>query len=253
MVGEIGSTTIYSVPGESTPASFTVNVDRPPTASDGAVTVPVFAGTVTIPVATYASDPDGDALTVTAAGPALHGQVSVANGAVSYTPPASGTTDAFPYTVSDGRGGAASATVDITLDNLQSQTITASGPSTAVAGDGGLVVTGSASSGLAVTFSTSTPDVCTVGASGGVTALTAGTCTVIVSQDGDSTYAPAVPATVSFPVTAATQTITFPVSSQVFALGSPVTLSATASSGLPVEHSTATPDVCSVTGDRSAG
>jgi hypothetical protein len=50
-----------------------------------------------------------------------------------------------------------------------------------------------------VTYTSSTPDVCTVpGAT--LTTAKAGTCTVTASQPGDDEYAPAQPVTGSFPV-----------------------------------------------------
>jgi hypothetical protein len=62
-----------------------------------------------------ASDPDGDPLSVTSAGPGQHGSVTVnADDTLTYVPNAGFTgADSFAYTVSDGRGGTASATVSM--------------------------------------------------------------------------------------------------------------------------------------------
>ncbi|HEY6760289.1 MAG TPA: tandem-95 repeat protein, partial [Baekduia sp.] len=62
------------------------------------------------------ADPDGDPLTFAVATPPDHGTVTAAGPRVTYTPARdfSGT-DRFTYTVSDGRGGAATATVDLTI------------------------------------------------------------------------------------------------------------------------------------------
>ncbi|GAA3349181.1 hypothetical protein GCM10020358_70350 [Amorphoplanes nipponensis] len=84
-------------------------------AADDAVPVPDnLASTVT--VTGNDSDPDGDALTVAAVGPAGHGTATVTAGVVGYTP-ANGYTgaDTFTYTVADGRGGTATATVSVTV------------------------------------------------------------------------------------------------------------------------------------------
>jgi hypothetical protein len=62
------------------------------------------------------SDPDGDPLTVSAVGSAVHGTTSTDGGAVTYT--ASGTYtggDSFTYTVSDVHGGTAQGTVTVTV------------------------------------------------------------------------------------------------------------------------------------------
>ena len=63
------------------------------------------------------SDPDNDPLTVTGTTTPAHGTAVVnANNTITYTP-ATGYTgpDSFTYSISDGRGGTASATVSITV------------------------------------------------------------------------------------------------------------------------------------------
>ena len=68
-----------------------------------------------------------------------------------------------------------------------------------------------ASSGLAVTFTTTTAAVCTAGGVNGATIklITAGTCTVKASQAGNSVYNAAPAVSRSFTVSKASQTITF--------------------------------------------
>ena len=67
------------------------------------------------------SDPDGDALTVTSVTAPSHGQASVnANGTVHYVSNANYFgNDAFGYSVSDGHGGTASATVTVHVQGVQ--------------------------------------------------------------------------------------------------------------------------------------
>jgi hypothetical protein len=102
--------------------------------------------------------------------------------------------------------------------------------------------------GLPVLFSSDTTPVCTVtGAT--VTTLAVGTCTITAYQDGDPPRA-ASPVMRSFqvdPVKAgpAAQTITFAQPPDV-RVSVPVTLSASASSGLPVSFSSDTMSVCTV-------
>jgi hypothetical protein len=55
------------------------------------------------------------------------------------------------------------------------------------------------SSGLPVIFSSGTPTVCTM-TDATVTPVSTGTCTVVVSQNGDSAYAPAPPMTLTFQI-----------------------------------------------------
>jgi hypothetical protein len=117
---------------------------------------------------------------------------------------------------------------------------------------GTATVSATASSGLGVTYSSLTPAICSVdGNTGLVTDLTAGTCIIAADQPGNSHYAPAPRATVQIPVIFdPNQTITFGPAPSL-SLFSTATVSATASSGLPVVYSSTTPAVCSV--DSSTG
>jgi hypothetical protein len=72
---------------------------------------------VTVSVLANDSDPDGDALSVTAVTQGSHGTVvRNANGTATYTPAAGFQGgDAFTYTIADGKGGAATASVSVTV------------------------------------------------------------------------------------------------------------------------------------------
>jgi Bacterial Ig domain/Cellulose binding domain/Calx-beta domain/Glycosyl hydrolases family 18 len=114
-----------AIPGgaKTGPSNYIVNgggpVNHPPVAqNDTAWTSPGRA--VNIPVLANDSDPDGDPLIVVSAAQGRHGAVVVGgDGTITYTPTAGYTgTDAFIYTISDGRGGTASATVALTVSSL---------------------------------------------------------------------------------------------------------------------------------------
>jgi len=95
---------------------ITVNpVNDPPLAvPDSATTGRNTA--VTIAVRTNDSDPDADPLTVTAVTQPLNGSVAITGGTVRYTPKKNfWGTDTFQYTISDGKGGTASAAVTVTV------------------------------------------------------------------------------------------------------------------------------------------
>ncbi len=77
-----------------------------------------------------------------------------------------------------------------------------------VFGDAPFGVSATATSGLPVAFSSTTPSVCTVSAST-VTLVGAGTCTIAADQAGNATYGPAPRVTQSFAVAKATQAIAF--------------------------------------------
>lgn len=91
-------------------------INRPPVAVDDAPTT-AEDGVLTINVLANDSDPDGDPLTVTAVGAASHGSVVLnADQSITYAPAADyNGPDSFTYTISDGRGGRATATVLLTV------------------------------------------------------------------------------------------------------------------------------------------
>jgi hypothetical protein len=86
------------------------------------------------------TDPDGDTLTITAAS-ASGGSASVVSGNIQYTAPLSGGSDTITYTVSDGLGGTASGTINVTLTsanapslNVINQTLSGTNPQLTFAG-----------------------------------------------------------------------------------------------------------------------
>ena len=106
-----------------------------------------------------------------------------------------------------------------------------------------LPLTASATSGLPVSYASTTPTICTVS---GATAslIAAGACTIQATQAGNSTYSAAAPVSQSFTVNGEAQTIAFgPITSQT--VGTPLTLSASATSGLAVSFASTTPAACS--------
>src|SRR5579862_1003591 len=128
-------------------------------------------------------------------------------------------------------------------------------PAGAVVGGGPYALSASASSGLAVTYSTSagSADVCHL-VSGSVWFVGAGTCRIYADQAGDAIYLAAPQAQQWFTVGLVPQTIAFTSTAPSSAnLGDPpYTVSATASSGLPVVFSAdpSSAAVCTVSGAR---
>ena len=149
----------------------------------------------------------------------------------------------------------ASGVVDVTQGGVLilasgcPQTITASAPTTGQVG-GGYTVAASASSGLPVALALdATSAGCTL--AGTMVSFTgAGTCVVDATQSGDTTFAaaPAVQLPTAVSVVSESQSITFgPLPDRVVGTP-PFSVSASASSGLPVTLSSLTPSVCSVAG-----
>jgi C1A family cysteine protease/sugar lactone lactonase YvrE len=92
-------------------------------------------------------------------------------------------------------------TVTQSGSSLAAQTITFGVLANQVLGAAPFTVSATASSGLPVSFASSTPSVCTVSAST-VTVLAVGTCSITASQAGNASYAAATPVTQSFAVAA---------------------------------------------------
>jgi hypothetical protein len=127
------------------------------------------------------------------------------------------------------------------------QSITFTQPADQLINGGPLVVSPSASSGLAPVLSSSTPAVCTVTGMS-ISYVGPGVCTITADQPGDATYEAAPSVTRSFDIALLGQTISFAApSDQVISAGSLV-VAPTASSGLAAVLSSSTPTVCSVAG-----
>ena len=142
--------------------------------------------------------------------------------------------------------GAAAPVVQSFVITQASQVITFAAPGPVSLG-APLALTATSSSGLAVSFVSTTAGVCTVSGST-LTPLTAGTCSIAASQAGNANYAAAAPAVQSFTIGMASQTITFgPLSGVTFGAAA-FTVTATSSSGLAVSFTSATPLVCAVSG-----
>ena len=131
-----GTTLVFTpAPGFSGTARFTYTIDdghggtssavvtvfvaaqpnRPPVAANDAATT-AFNTPVTIAVLANDSDPDGNPLSISAVTPPAHGSAVISGTNIVYTPQAgySGP-DAFGYTIGDGRGGSATASVAVTV------------------------------------------------------------------------------------------------------------------------------------------
>jgi hypothetical protein len=113
--------TVTDNAGASAVATTTASVmapggDTPPVAADDLATVRRFKESVTIPVLQNDLDADGDPLTILDVGAPSHGSVTISGGTLvyrssqRYVGPVT-----FAYTISDGRGGTATATVFVTV------------------------------------------------------------------------------------------------------------------------------------------
>jgi hypothetical protein len=104
-------------PAATAGAAYLFDLTFPPTAQDDAFTVAEGGETAVFDVLANDFTVPGDGvLSVTGVSRAAHGEVTLTDGVVRYTPPGDYYgDDSFTYTVSDGRGGAATATVYVTV------------------------------------------------------------------------------------------------------------------------------------------
>ncbi len=119
-------------------------------------------------------------------------------------------------------------------------------------GSGSVALSATASSGLAVTWTSVTPAVCNV--SGNSTGfLNNGICSIKASQAGNASWLAAAPVTQSFSVGNESQTISFGALQNQSLGDAPFQVTATSSSGLPLSFSSNSPATCSVSGDMVNG
>src|SRR5205085_1737011 len=179
---------------------------------------------------------------------------------VTYTSSGSCTNAGATFTMTSGTGAcsviynqagnanfnAAPQVIESVTAQKASQTITFGSLANKTFGDADFNVSATASSGLTVSFAATGN--CTV--TGNKVHITgAGSCTITASQPGNSNYNAATNVQQSFQIAKANQTITFGSLANKTYGNAPFTVSATATSGLPVSFNSQTPSVCTVSGN----
>jgi N-acetylneuraminic acid mutarotase len=114
-------------------------------------------------------------------------------------------------------------------------------------GDPDFDVTATASSGLAVSFTSSNTDVATISGTT-VTIVAGGTTIITATQDGDATYDPAAAIKQTLTVSKFSQSITFNALPDKIVTDDPFDLTATTSSGLTVTYTSSNTDVATISG-----
>lgn len=102
----------------------------------------------------------------------------------------------------------------------------------------------SSTSGLPVSFESSTPDFCSVSKST-ITLIKVGWCTIIASQDGSDFYSPAQRVEAVIAIQGKNQ-ISFTPSTSLLLSIKTYRLTGASTSGLPIVYASTTPDICSV-------
>ena len=184
------------------------------------------------------------ALTYTLSGFVSPDTAAVVSGAPSESTTATSTSapGGYPVTIAQGTLSAANYTFNFVYGTLTiaeaAQTITFGVLPNVPYGTAPITLTATASSGLAVSYSVTGP--ATVSGSK-LTITGVGPVTVTASQAGNADYGAATSVSQSFNVTAASQAITFGALPNVPYGTAPITLTATASSGLAVSYTVTGP------------
>ncbi len=143
----------------------------------------------------------------------------------------------------DGKS-ATSGTITLAWSLQQAQTITFPAIGDAPLGSA-FSLSATASSGLAVSYSSQTPAICTM-AGDVVTLHVSGVCAINADQAGSASFLPAPTASRSFNATKLSQSISFAALSNKTLSTPPFSVSATANSGLPVTIVSLSTAVCSI-------
>jgi uncharacterized protein YjdB len=142
---------------------------------------------------------------------------------------------------------ASTQTFVVTSPTKTNQTITFVAIASKVVGDPTFTLTATASSGLAISYTSSDPTVATVTTAGVVTIVGAGTTIIATNQSGNATYNAAPSVTQTLTVSKKTQTISFDPITGTKVFGDPTfTLISSSTSGLPITYTTSNPSIATV-------
>ncbi|WP_157412923.1 MBG domain-containing protein [Aeromicrobium sp. Root236] len=137
----------------------------------------------------------GGTVTFTDGGNAISGctdvPVNTTTGVTTCSAPAPSGARTYGGGFSGGVGYASSQATPVDYTPTQSQTVTFEAPTGVTYGDHDVALNATASSGLPVTFTSATPEVCSVTETATLDAIAAGSCKVTASQAGNGTYDPA--------------------------------------------------------------
>jgi subtilase family serine protease len=226
------ATTIFSASSQALTLSATVTSGAG-TVSGGTITFTVLNGSTQV----------GTAVT--------SGTVSSGSASASYILPAgtaAGTYEIEAVYNGDASFSTSSDTTHTLAVTQASQTITFAAM-TAQPVLSAYTLTATASSGLAVTYKTNTPTICSISGSK-ASLLAVGYCTIAALQAGNGDYTAAATVSRNLQVVKTTQTITFAAMTAQPVLSS-YTLTASASSGLPITYKSTTPTICTISGSKA--
>ncbi|MDH3342387.1 MAG: fibronectin type III domain-containing protein [Gammaproteobacteria bacterium] len=163
-----------------------------------------------------------------------------------------GTPYTFTVTATNAIGTSTASSASSSITPKANQTITFGTAPSMTYGGGSGTVSATATSGLTVTFASTTPLVCSVSGTT-VTTVTAGTCTIAANQSGNAAYNAAPQVTQSFSIAKAAQAISFNPAPTVVVDGTGTVSATGGASGNAVTFGSTTPSVCSVSGSTVTG
>ncbi|MCU1689536.1 MAG: Ig family protein, partial [Jatrophihabitantaceae bacterium] len=248
--------TIKASNGASTDAtqSFALTVNAPAAITSAEHSTFAIGSAGSFTVTTTAGYPTATSITKTGTLPAGVTFTDNHNGTATLAgTPAAGTTGSYPLTIKASNGISPDASQAFTLTvGKGTQTITFAAPADRLYGAAPFTVTASASSGLAVSFTSSTTTVCTVSGST-VTIKAAGACTITASQPGDTNWQSAAPVSRTFTVGYKVSVLA-PPNKTVFQAGStiPVKFQLIGANGKPIPNNVASTLGCTVTASFNA-
>ncbi|MBL0124926.1 MAG: fibronectin type III domain-containing protein [Betaproteobacteria bacterium] len=216
------------------PQSFVISGTAPGAPTIGTATAGNTQATVTFSAPGSNGGSTITGYTATSNPGGLTGTCTAPCTSINVTGLTNGTSYTFTVTATNSAGPGTPSAASNSVIPKANQTISFGAAPTPTYSPGGTFsVSATATSGLAVAYTTQTSGICTVDLSSGlVTIVTGGSCTIAANQAGSSIFNAAPQVTQLVNIAAAPQTVTFAPASPVTFGVTPITLTATASSGL---------------------
>jgi large repetitive protein len=197
-VGAHSITAVYSGDANnvaSTSAPITQTVNPAATLTSVSAPGPIALGDAVIVTASVAASAPGAGTptgTIGISDGSATCSIALPATSCSLTPTSAGVKTITASYGGDANFAASTAQAGLAVD-AAAQTITVVAPATTALGDGPVIITATASSGLPISVTSSTPAVCSVAGSGPftVTPIAPGLCTLVANQAGDADNAPA--------------------------------------------------------------
>lgn len=227
--------------------NFQIHADELIIANPPVVSQELYLGTVNVPASFQIVATNSPTSYAIASGTLPQGlNLNTTTGEISGTPEEAGYFE-LDVNATNNSGTSADELIAISIDPGD-QTITFGALSNVTFGDAPFNLTGTASSGLSVSYSSSNPLVANISGNT-VTIVGAGSTTITASQNGDANWNPALNVQQTLTVDKADQTITFDPLADVLDTDPDFNLTATSTSGLTITYNSSNPAVATISGN----